>query len=80
MGYPKRIGPNLTAETQAIVAANTVDGGVAGALGTVGDAVGSMAAYFTGLIERRRTEPGDDTISHLVAAGVGGDGDISGTL
>jgi cytochrome P450 len=69
--------------TQAIVAANTADGGVAGALGSVGDAVGSMAAYFTGLVERRRTEPEDDTISHLVAAGVGGrdvDGDISGTL
>jgi cytochrome P450 len=39
-----------------------------------------MAAYFTGLIERRRTEPEDDTISHLVAAGVGADGDITGTL
>ncbi len=52
----------------------------AGALETVGDAVGSMMAYFTGLIERRRTEPEDDTISHLVAAGVGADGDIAGTL
>jgi cytochrome P450 len=32
------------------------------------------------LIERRRTEPEDDTISHLVAAGVGADGDVAGTL
>ncbi len=39
-----------------------------------------MMAYFTGLIERRRTEPEDDTISHLVAAGVGADGDTAGTL
>jgi cytochrome P450 len=39
-----------------------------------------MMAYFTDLIERRRREPGDDTISHLVAAGVGTDGDIAGTL
>ena len=39
-----------------------------------------MMAYFTELIERRRTEPEDDTISHLVAAGVGADGDISGVL
>jgi cytochrome P450 family 130 len=64
--------------TQAIVAANTAEGGVAGALETVGDAVGSMMAYFTQLIERRRTDPEDDTISHLVAAGVGAD--IAGTL
>ena len=40
-------------------------------LATVGDAVGSMMGYFTELIERRRHEPGDDTVSHLVAAGVG---------
>ena len=66
--------------TEAIVAANTAEGGIAGALATVGDAVGSMMDYFTELIERRRTEPEDDTISHLVAAGVGADGDIAGTL
>ena len=51
-----------------------------GASETVADAVGSMMAYFTKLIERRRNEPEDDTISHLVAAGVGADGDIAGTL
>ena len=39
-----------------------------------------MMAYFTALIERRRREPEDDTISHLVAAGVAADGDIAGTL
>jgi cytochrome P450 family 130 len=32
-----------------------------------------MLNYFAGLIERRRSEPGDDTVSHLVAAGVGDD-------
>jgi cytochrome P450 len=37
-------------------------------------------AYFTDLIARRRTEPADDTVSYLVAAGVGADGDIAGTL
>ncbi|HTY35224.1 cytochrome P450, partial [Mycobacterium sp.] len=66
--------------TETIVAGNTADGGIGAALETVGDAVGSMMAYFTGLIERRRSEPEDDTISHLVAAGVGADGDIAGTL
>ena len=80
LGVPEEDWVQFDGWTQAIVAANTAEGGVAGALETVGDAVGSMMAYFTGLIERRRTEPGDDTISHLVAAGVGADGDIAGTL
>ncbi|BAX93875.1 cytochrome P450 [Mycobacterium shigaense] len=80
LGVPEEDWAQFDGWTQAIVAANTAEGGVAGALETVGDAVGSMMAYFAGLIERRRTELADDTISHLVAAGVGADGDISGTL
>src|SRR5271163_4286250 len=80
LGVPEQDWTQFDGWTQAIVAANTADGGVAGALETVGDAVGSMMAYFTQLIERRRTDPEDDTISHLVAAGVGADGDIAGTL
>ncbi len=47
---------------------------------TLGEALGEMMAYFTALIERRRVEPEDDTVSHLVAAGVGADGDIAGVL
>jgi cytochrome P450 family 130 len=80
LGVPEKDWTQFDGWTQAIVAANTVEGGVAGALETVGDAVGSMMAYFTELIEWRRADPEDDTISHLVAAGVGADGDISGTL
>jgi cytochrome P450 family 130 len=80
LGVPEEDWAQFDGWTQAIVAANTAEGGVGAALETVGDAVGSMMAYFTGLVERRRTEPEDDTISHLVAAGVGADGDISGTL
>src|ERR1700716_3731735 len=80
LGVPEDDRAQFDGWTQAIVAAHNAEGGVAGALDTVGDAVGSMMAYFTQLIERRRTEPEDDTISHLVAAGVGADGDISGTL
>ena len=80
LGVPEHDWAQFDGWTQAIVAANTAEGGVAAALDTVGDAVGSMMAYFTQLIERRRTGPEDDTISHLVAAGVGADGDISGTL
>ena len=37
------------------------------------DAIAEMLGYFGELIERRRREPGDDTVSHLVAAGVGDD-------
>lgn len=38
-----------------------------------------MMGYFAGLIERRRSDPGDDTVSHLVAAGLA-DGDPAGLL
>ncbi|BBU21784.1 cytochrome P450 [Mycobacterium xenopi] len=76
LGVPEEDRAQFDGWTQAIVAANTAEGGIA----TAGDAVASMMAYFTELIERRRTEPQDDTISHLVAAGVGADGDIAGTL
>ena len=78
LGVPESDRKQFDGWTEAIVAANTASGGITGA--TVGDAVGSMMAYFTELIERRRREPADDTISHLVAAGVGADGDIAGTL
>jgi cytochrome P450 family 130 len=80
LGVPEEDRTQFDGWTQAIVAANTAAGGVATVLETVGDAVGSMMAYFTELIERRRREPEDDTISHLVAAGVGAAGDIAGTL
>jgi len=80
LGVPEEDRIQFDGWTDAIVAANTGAGGIGGALETVGDAVGSMMAYFTELIERRRHEPEDDTISHLVGAGVGADGDIAGTL
>ena len=80
LGVPEEDRKQFDGWTESIVAANTTSGGIAGAMATVGDAIGSMMAYFTELIERRRREPEDDTISHLVAAGVGADGDISGTL
>lgn len=80
LGVPESDRGRFDAWTEAIVAANTTEGGVGGALETLGDALGEMMAYFTALIERRRTEPADDTVSHLVAAGVGADGDIAGVL
>ena len=80
LGVPEEDRDQFDGWTDGIVAANTSEGGVAGALGTLGDALGEMMAYFTALIERRRVEPQDDTVSHLVAAGVGADGDIAGVL
>jgi len=80
LGVPDADRGKFDGWTEAIVAASTVDGGVAGALGTLGDALGEMMAYFTALIERRRSDPADDTVSHLVAAGVGADGDVAGLL
>jgi cytochrome P450 len=80
LGVPEEDRNQFDGWTEAIVAANTTSGGVAGALDGLGDALGGMMAYFTALIERRRSEPEDDTVSHLVAAGVGADGDIAGVL
>jgi len=76
LGVPEQDRARFDGWTEAIVAASAAPGGVAGA----SEAVLEMMGYFTGLIERRRTEPGDDTVSHLVAAGVGTDGDINGLL
>jgi cytochrome P450 len=80
LGVPEEDRNQFDGWTEAIVAANTTSGGVAGALGGLGDALGEMMAYFTSLIERRRVAPEDDTVSHLVAAGIGADGDIAGVL
>ena len=76
LGVPEEDRAQFDIWTDAIVAASTEAGGAA----TAGDAVLSMMGYFSELIERRRREPGDDTVSHLVAAGVGADGDVAGTL
>jgi cytochrome P450 len=80
LGVPEGDRDQFDGWTDAIVAANTSEGGIGGALETVGDALGGMMTYFTALIERRRKAPEDDTVSHLVAAGVGADGDIAGVL
>lgn len=80
LGVPEEDRGQFDGWTDAIVAANTSGGGIGGALEHLGDALGGMMAYFTALIERRRVEPADDTVSHLVAAGVGADGDIAGVL
>jgi cytochrome P450 len=88
LGVPEQDRQRFDGWTDAIVAASTGgqersdtgNGQAAGGLLTATEALLGMTGYFTELIERRRRDPGDDTVSHLVAAGVGADGDIAGVL
>ncbi len=75
LGVPEADRAQFDGWTEAIVAANA-QGDTLQASGAVTDLMG----YFTTLIERRRTDPEDDTISHLVASGMGADGDVTGLL
>ncbi|GCE36392.1 putative cytochrome P450 hydroxylase [Rhodococcus wratislaviensis] len=75
LGVPEEDRAQFDGWTDAIVAANAL-GDTLQATSAVTDLMG----YFGGLIERRRTDPGDDTVSHLVASGLGADGDLTGLL
>ena len=76
LGVPESDRVQFDGWTEAIVAASSEPEGLLGAT----DALMAMTGYFTGLIERRRRDPGEDVVSHLVAAGMGADGDVSGML
>src|SRR6185503_7959712 len=64
LGVPAADRVRFDAWTEAIVGANAAGDAMAAP-----QAVADLFGYFSELIERRRVEPGDDTISHLVAAG-----------
>ena len=66
LGVPQEDRDRFDRWTDAIVAASA-DGDILSAP----DAVGELFAYFTDLIERRRRDPGDDTISELLHDGEG---------
>lgn len=68
LGVPEDGRERFDDWTHAIVSASS-----AGEITAATDALTEMMGYFTELVERRRVEPGDDTVSHLVAAGVGDD-------
>jgi cytochrome P450 family 130 len=80
LGVPEEDRTHFYGWTEAIVAANLAEGGVASGVKTVVGAFATMMGYFTELIKLRRHVPGDDAISQLVMGGVGGDGDIAGML
>ncbi|MGB6246791.1 cytochrome P450 [Gordonia sp. (in: high G+C Gram-positive bacteria)] len=72
LGVPESDRGQFDEWTDAIVAANPgadLGSAVTGASG----AVMGLMAYFSDLIEFRRRHPGDDTVSHLVAAGLADD-------
>ncbi len=68
LGVPDEGRERFDAWTDAIVATSSSGESLDGIA-----AVGEMLGYFTELIEWRRREPGDDTISALVASGVADD-------
>jgi cytochrome P450 len=68
LGVPEEDRARFDGWTDAIVAANA-----SATYGEVGDAIGELMGYFAELVERRRRQPADDTVSHLVAAGEAGD-------
>jgi cytochrome P450 len=68
LGVPAEDRDRFDAWTDAIVQANAT-----ASYDEVGGAVAELMGYFGELIERRRREPEDDTVSHLVAAGEAGD-------
>ena len=76
LGVPATDRARFDGWTEAIVAASTEAGGLAGA----SNAVVEMMGFFSELIRRRRADPGDDTVSHLVSAGLGADDDPAGLL
>lgn len=71
LGVPPEERVRFDRWTQSIVAANAT-GDVLGAA----DAVGEMFAFFAALIEKRRSEPGEDMISALVHSKLDGE-DVS---
>lgn len=65
LGVPEADRPRFDRWTDAIVSAGGAE--------AAGDAVLELSGYFAELIERRRREPGEDTVSNLVASGVADD-------
>lgn len=68
LGVPEEDRAQFDEWTDAIVSS-----GPAGDAGAAAAATGELLGYFGQLIDRRRTAPGDDSVSHLVRAGVGDD-------
>ncbi|MEU6579468.1 cytochrome P450 [Nocardia sp. NPDC046763] len=80
LGVPERDRGKFDVWTENIVGGAVEGAGLAAGDQNAFTAVGEMVGYFSELIDQRRQEPGDDTISHLLASGLGADGDNEGLL
>ncbi|WP_067534097.1 cytochrome P450 [Nocardia crassostreae] len=80
LGVPESDHGKFDTWTEAIVGGAVAGAGIAAGGQDALTAVGELVGYFTELIARRRAEPGDDTISHLLASGLGADGDNDGLV
>lgn len=69
LGVPVEDQPRFDDWSGAIVAANVAGEGAAAAVAAA-DATIELMGYFSELVERRRVEPGEDTVSQLVRAEV----------
>jgi cytochrome P450 len=78
LGVPESDRHAFDGWTDAIVGADTTDLANAGPAASA--AVVELMGYFSTLIDHRREHPGEDTVSHLVRAGVGEDGSTEGLL
>ena len=68
LGVPEEDRDQFDEWTDGIVATSAT-----ASYGDAAEATVGLMGYFAELIEKRRANPGDDTVSHLVAAGEAGD-------
>ncbi|MEV6767316.1 cytochrome P450 [Nocardia sp. NPDC051030] len=80
LGVPEQDRGKFDHWTEAIVGGAVAGAGLASGGQEALTAVGELVGYFSELIARRRAEPGDDTISHLLASGLGAEGDNDGLV
>lgn len=72
LGVPEADRGKFDEWTEAIVGATSSEG-LGAAVTTAASATAEMAGYFAGLVELRRSDPGEDTVSELVKAGLADD-------
>ncbi|MBO0856302.1 MAG: cytochrome P450 [Nocardia sp.] len=75
LGVPEADRPKFDEWTDAIMAASALGG-----IELAQDAIGELTQYFIAMVDKRKLEPADDTVSHLVASGLGADGDFGEIL
>lgn len=72
LGVPEADRGQFGGWSDAIVE-SSAEGAPVGAV----DAVAGLFGYFSELVERRKKEPGDDTVSHIIAVGRDTDGEAT---